>query len=222
MATNLHRATARGGAPGRRRGVTALAALLLAGLMSVAGTPAAAATSERCGAGLAHRFAQNGWDGARQYLFQGSTEGLGGAWAYCQFRLYDDNDDEASPDAPEIPHVFSVDDWFVAGILFYVTRDELAQLGFDRRQGIDYLTPSLNRFAFGRSGQPLVDVPLQQTRFVDTVINPELGELLVTQHYHVFRAGSLLPGTYEWRWEVQFPGEAEPFVGSGVVRIVDA
>jgi hypothetical protein len=213
----------------RSRALAALTAALLTGLLTAGSSPAAANADDVCTASLVHRFANNGPQGAREYFVDESTEGLGAAWAYCQFRLYDDNDEEASPDAPEVPHVFSEDDWFLGGILIWLERRDLEVLGFNHQEGIEFLKEIEERFYFGRQGSRLVEMPLRQSRYQDVVIDPSLGPLLINQRYHIFPAESLSPGMYEWRYvqtwpeefNILFPDAPLTFVTHGAVRIID-
>ena len=72
----------------------------------------------------------------------------------CQFRFYDDNDGELSPDLPEIPHVFSEDEWFLGGVLYWLTRDDLETMNLNRKQGKEYLAQAEDRLFWGPAAEP--------------------------------------------------------------------
>jgi hypothetical protein len=143
------------------------------------------------------------------------------AWANCQFRLYDDNDGE-TPDAPEIPHVFSSNEPFLAGNLAWLTRDELKSMGLSLEAGIRFLKAAEDRLFWGRSGGPLAEVPLVHTRY--RVVHDTEGDgwLVINQRYFVFERGSLSPGTYKWRQEQRgWAGDPQVYVTTGTVVITD-
>ena len=135
------------------------------------------------------------------------------SWVNCQFRLYDDNDGETNPDAPEVPHVFSNGE-FLGGILLVGANcDELKSLGWTIKQGIEDMEKVGDRLYWGASGASPARIPLEHTKY-RVVPDPEYGWLVITHRYHVFKPGSLSPGTYEWRWEQSYEGEVWAWVGT--------
>ena len=58
---------------------------------------------------------------------------------------------------------------------------------------------------FGPSGSTLTEIALSKTNFLCVVPNSDLGRLIAIHTFHVFAAGSLAPGEYEWRWESDHP-----------------
>ena len=56
-------------------------------------------------------------------------------WADCQFRLYDDNDE----DDPEVAHVFSDEDWIVGAISYFLYYSEFPLVGGTRADATAYM-----------------------------------------------------------------------------------
>ena len=107
----------------------------------------------------------------------------------CQFRLYD-----------ESLHVYSENDWFLAGILEWSPRDVLDELGLKRADGVDYLTNNVvDTFFLGPKGGTLEEIPLTHTNYRGTVFDDGGGRLVMNHRYHIFSPGSLEPGEYEWK-----------------------
>jgi hypothetical protein len=148
---------------------------------------------------------------------RGITGGVNGAALNCQFRLYDDNDE----DNPEVPHVFTDEDWFLAGVLQWVTRDDLDFFDVSRAEGIEFLESVEDRFFWGPEGTILVEIPLTQTAYRNDSDMNFLGWMVLNQRYHIFEPGSVSPGVYEWRWETVNPFDPL-FVAQGKVQIVDS
>jgi hypothetical protein len=145
---------------------------------------------------------------------------LEASFANCQFRLYDDNDGE-TPDSPEVPHTFSDDEWFMAGVLTWMTKEDLKDEGLTKKQGSDTINNVVDRLFLGESGGPLVEVPLESTE-IRTVHDPEYKWLIINQHYAVFPPGSLAPGTYSWRAELGAFGDTdETSIIHGVLIVTD-
>lgn len=166
--------------------VVAMTAIMLGVVVAPAG-----AADEICTSGDVQRMV-----GAMQQAFGTGSE----AAERCQFRLYDGNDDV--PDAPEVPHVFTDQDWVLAGILQWSPRDVLDEFGLKRADGVDYLTNDVvDRFFWGPKGETLDEIPLTHTNYRGFVFADGGGRLVGNHRYHVFAPGSLDPGEYEWRWE---------------------
>jgi hypothetical protein len=198
-----------------RRALAIIAAFLL-----LSAPAAGSATDYQCTKGDIESLIHAGPQAVKLHLFMDKTQGPGGAWKECQFRLYDDNDDEASPDDPEVPHIFSANDWFLGGVLFFLTRDEWESMGLDRDGAIDWLEQGSDQLFWAKKGESLTEVSLEETSYRNAVPDSSFGLLVVKHRYHLFEAGSLQPGTYEWRWVLSHPSEPELFVAAGDVVIV--
>lgn len=151
--------------------------------------------------------------------FQGVTTGLGGAFARCQFRIFDENDE----DNPEVPHVFTEKDYVLAGIALFEGYEFLDRPDYDRDAAIDLLNSAVDRFFFGTADTPdadLEEIALTQTNYRDFV-GEAFGHIVATHKYYIFSPGSLAPGEYKFRHEETFPGFPD-FVARGVVVILDA
>ena len=142
------------------------------------------------------------------------------SFANCQFRLYDDNDAE-TPDSPEVPHTFADDEWFVAGVLTWITKEELKSAGITKKQAVSMMDDIVDRLFLGVEGGPLVEIPIEATEY-RTEHDRATKWLIIKHHYHVFEPGSLVPGTYEWRAEASgFADAQETFVTHGTLIITD-
>lgn len=149
---------------------------------------------------------------------RGGDLGSAGAWS-CQFRLYDGNDEDE--DNPEVPHVFSADDWFLGGIFQWLSRAEMEALGFGRAEAVASLDSIQDHLFWRERGGEWAELPLTQTSR-RSVLAP-WGEVLTVVHhrYHIFAAGSLEPGVYEWRWEnYDLLYDPPDFTAYGEVHIV--
>lgn len=196
-----------------------VAASLLASTLLFAGSPATAGgpVHQRCTKGDVTALAVAGPHVAKAY-FGGSQSRHGQIWPRCQFRLYDDNDTGAGPDNPEIPHVFTVNDYFLAGIFLFdnrPVRERKAAIADFAKVGI--------RFYFGPSNLPdaeLREVPLRRVCCGYVVLAgpdpiPDFGGLnLWIHHYAIFEPGSLDAGTYRWRAVVDDLSETTVDYGS--------
>lgn len=137
----------------------------------------------------------------------------------CQFRLYDDNDSEDNPDNPEVPHVFSEDDYFLGGIAFWYTLAELDEFGLSRAEAIADMKKFTEKVYWGPASATdaqLVPIDVATTPYRNEVLGDE--PLVGNHRYVLFKAGTLAPGTYQWRWEQSYPGE-ETSVSRGAVTI---
>lgn len=136
-------------------------------------------------------------------------------WVDCQFRLYDDNDEND----PEVPHVFSEDDWIVGGVAPFIFYSEFPLVGGSRRSATAYMDTWTTRFYFGPASladAELPEVSLTETSYADAQF-PALGDRVVwKQVYVIFPAGSLAPGTYRFRSEDLVPDGF--LAGEGVAR----
>ena len=185
-------------------------------------TPATAATKP-CSRGDAEAMARSGIQFGGRYL-GGQPHGAPAAsahrWEDCQFRLYDDNDQ----DDPEVPHIFSDQDTFLAGIFYFLFDFEIDEFfGGDRKLAIADLESVSERFFFGPATLPdesLPEVPLTQTSYRGAQLPTIGGQLVYTHLYATFPAGSLVAGKYKYRFEQEYAGEL--FVARGVVTIVSS
>ena len=199
---------------------TGLALAALLGITGISSTPSVAAVAapagdDRCTASDVQRLAHHIFDVVTlAWTDDGSAEEAQADHLFedCQFRLYDDNDPEDNPDNPEIPHVFSEDDYFLAGISAGYTYAELEELGFTRAEAIAEMNKFTDRFFWGpatATDAELEEIELASTPYLDAFLGDDL---IVGNHIYVlFKANKLDPGDYKWRWEVSFPGE-----GTGV------
>lgn len=134
------------------------------------------------------------------------------AAADCQFRLYD----VASP------HVFSENDWILAGILQWSPRDVLDELGLKRADGVDYLTNFVvDSLFWGPKGGPLEEISLTHTNYRGNVFDDAGGRLVINHRYHIFSPGSLDEGEYEWKWVYDDSLFGDHFETYGEVHIVE-
>ena len=195
-----------------KRLATILAFVMMALFMSPAAPAVAASSDGRCTKGDVQRLANAG-PIAGLHSREGLETGPAGTWENCQFRLYDDT----------TTHVFSDEDYFLAGIFFFLSYDEFDRLGIDRAGAIALLEGFIPRFFWGPAGTPdadLEEIALTSTSFRDTRIAPELGGHVVYNHnYTIFEPGSLQPGDYVFRWD-QHDDEGD-FTVRGSVTIVD-
>lgn len=193
-----------------------LVSLAVAALLAlVVAAPAGATAQPACRKADVQSVASGTIAVAKQ-SFRGGELGSAGAWS-CQFRLYDDNDEND----PEVPHVFTADDWFLGGIFEWVSGSEMETLGFDHAAAVAYLDSIQERLFWREQGAEWVELPLSQTSR-RSVLAPWGEVLSVVQHrYHIFAAGSLEPGVYEWRWEVDDPLSPPPGTAFGEVHILD-
>jgi hypothetical protein len=200
-----------------RRAISLLVIPTLLAISSVA--TVAAADADTCTKGNVQGLARSAMAVAKQ-TFKGREHGSGNSWS-CQFRLYDGNDDENNPDNPEVPDVFGETDWFLGGVFLWLTSGDLADLGWSKAEGRAFLESAVIDRLFWRS-QGGTWSELGLTRTVSHGTRAPWGEVLplLTHTYFVFEAGSLAPGTYEWRWEWQ-----DPVFGSdtvyGEVQVLD-
>jgi hypothetical protein len=181
----------------------------------------ARAQSGGCSQGDALALATAGFQGASLNLGKGSTAGLGGAWADCQFRLFDDNEDP--PDSPEVPHVFSDQDYILGGIYIFEDYSFLDRPEYDRAAAIDYVNSVSSTFFWGSASTPdedLAELVLDRSAFRDTVFAGS-AHLVGQQRYHIFEPGDLAPGEYRWRLEYDDPIFGS-FVAHGSVIILES
>jgi hypothetical protein len=192
------------------KGTTTIAAVIV--LVVSAASPATAGT-DRCTQGDVQGIAQAGFQGASLNIGRGSTAGLGGTWAECQFRLFDDNEDP--PDTPEIPHVFTDDDYILGGIYEFEDYGYLDRPDYDRAAAIEYVKSVVTTMYWGTADTPdanLAQIELSESPFRDTVF-AGFAHFVGHQRYHIFEPGDLEPGEYKWRLE-----HDDPVLGSFVAR----
>ena len=192
----------------------------------VAGAPSAVSAPDNCTSGDAQAIAQAGLQFAGRALGgqpHGEPAAATSKWSDCQFRLYDDNDE----DNPEIAHVFSEDDWVVGAVAYFITDAELLLVGGTPRSATAYIDTWTTHLYFGPASLPdasLPEVSLATTSYKSTQL-PGLGEKYIwRQVYAIMPAGSLAPGTYRYRMEQSIPDG--PFAGTfearGTIVITDA
>ncbi len=197
-----------------KRLVTLVFALALMAVVLV--SPASATQAKPCSTGDAQIIANAGIQAVLER--SGVTHGPGSTWGNCQFRFYDDNDE----DDPEVPHVFSDTDYFIGAIAQFEFYDTFQRPDYDRAAAIAFLETVTNRVFFGPASTPdaaLPELALTETHYRDGVF-VETGEhVVIGYRYHIFTPGSLAPGEYKWRFE-----EAGPFgegTNRGTIIIVD-
>jgi hypothetical protein len=83
------------------------------------------------------------------------THGPGSSWQDCQFRFYDDNDE----DDPEVPHVFSDKDYFIGAIALFEFYDAFQRPDFDRAAAVASLEAITTRVFFGPASIPDAALP---------------------------------------------------------------
>jgi hypothetical protein len=195
----------------RSTSLSVLSLVVAAGVMLAPAT--ALAAPDHCTRGDAQAIAQAGLQfGGRALGGQPHGEPAASTrkWTDCQFRLYDDNDQ----DDPEVAHVFSEDDWVVGAVASFVYYSEFPLVGGTRAAATDYLDTFVDHFYFGPASTPAADlpeVPLATTSY-RAMQFPGFGERAVWNHvYVIFPAGSLSPGTYTYRLESSIPDG--PFAG---------
>lgn len=207
-----------------RRPISLVVAVTLM-LVSTATAQAHPASPNACTKGDVQSLASGTMAIGKQRL-RGIETGSSGAWA-CQFRLYDGNDDPDDPfegpmvDNPEVPDVFTADSWFLGGIFEWLFNEELAAEGWDRKQGGAYLDSIVDRMFWREQGGAWTELPL--TEITHRSVRHLSGEVIPVLHhrFHIFAAGSLAPGVYEWRWENYDPLSDPPdFTAYGEVHIV--
>lgn len=198
-----------------RRTISIIAAALML-LSAVVGAQARPASPNACTKGDVQSLA-GGTIAVAKQSFREIETGSAGAWS-CQFRLYDGNDGEIE-DNPEVPHVFTTRDWFLGGIFEWLYNDELTAFGWDRKQGIAFLDSIDDHFYWREQDGSWTELPL--TEITHRSVRHPSGEVLPVMHhrYHLFRPGSLAPGTYEWRWDT-FDTIFGGFTAHGEVQIV--
>lgn len=193
------------------------ASLLAATLLSSSPAAAGGPVDQRCTKGDVTALAKAGPHVAKAY-FGGSHSRHAMTWPRCQFRLYDDNDTGPAPDNPEIPHVFTVNDYFLAGLFLFDNRPAR-----ERAAAIaDFATVDIH-FYFGPShlsDAALPEIPLSRTCCGYVVLAgpdpiPDFGgRNLWMHHYTIFKPGSLAAGTYRWRSVISDPTETSVYYGS--------
>jgi hypothetical protein len=177
------------------------AALAVIIVFAVIGVTPANAGSDHCTQGDVQALANAGFQGASLNLGFGSAAGVGGSWANCQFRLFDDNEDP--PDAPEIPHVFTDRDYVLGGIFEFEDYGFLDRPDYDRAAAIEYVKSITTNMYWGTVDTPdgnLVEIQLTESPFRDTVF-AGFAHLVGHHRYHIFKPGDLEPGEYKWRLE---------------------
>jgi hypothetical protein len=191
-----------------------------------AGAPIGVTAPDNCTHGDAEAIAQAGLQFAGRALGgqpHGEPAAATSKWSECQFRLYDDNDE----DNPEVAHVFSEDDWIVGAVAYFITDSELILVGGTPRSATAYIDTWTTHLYFGPSSLPdasLPEVSLATTGYKSTQL-PGLGEKYVwRQVYAIWPAGSLAPGTYRYRLEQLIPDGplAGTFEARGAIIITDA
>lgn len=188
-----------------------MATALLASWAVLPAQPTAAAAA-LCTRGDVQAMANSAAAIARKHFNE--LPGHSEPWPDCQFRLYDDNDDETSPDAPEVPHVFTDRDFILAGVLAFEFRDVLDRPTYDRAAAIESIRSFVPRFYWGPStseDSELVEIPLEITPYKGGAL--PLGNAILVHHYAIFEPGELAPGTYHWRTDW-----TDPVFGDGTAR----
>lgn len=201
----------------------ALQAGLIVALVSVLAVPTAAADPEQpCGMGDVQAIAKSGIQAA---INSDKGVGRGDPWQHCQLRLYDDNDDLLDPffgemvDNPEVPHYFTDEEYFLAGIFQFVPTEVVRSFGHNEL--VQFFDEDVvDEFYWGPEGSDLVEFPLTHSSY-RTWNSLFFGLVMGNHRYYIFEPGSLTPGTYEWRWET-FDPFFGAFVAHGTVIIVDA
>lgn len=207
-----------------KRTISMLAAAVLMLLSASTGAVARPASPNACTKGDVESLAGGTIAIGKQRL-RGIETGSSGAWA-CQFRLYDGNDDPDDPfggpgvDNPEVPDVYTADSWILGGINEWLFNEDLAALGWDRKQGSAYLDSIVDRMFWREQGGAWTELPLMEITH-RSVRHPS-GEVIPVLHhrFHIFAAGSLAPGVYQWRWESTDPLFPPTFIAYGEVHIV--
>ena len=200
----------------------ALAALLsITGISSTVSAAAAPspATDDRCSASDVQRLAHHIFDVVTlAWTESGSAEEAEADHLFedCQFRLYDDNDPEETPDNPEIPHVFAEDEYFLGGISHWFTPADLEEYGFTRAEAIAEMKKATDKFFWGpatAADPQLKQIKVATTPYLDAFLGE--GNPMVGNHrYVLFKANRLDPGDYKWRWERTEEGETHIFHGA--------
>ena len=199
---------------------TVVAACLLAGSAVAVG----AQEEYLCGDTDIAELSQDGW-GAVGEVYEGKSDGAAASWINCQFRFYDDND--RVPDDPEVPHVFTNDEPFVGGPFTWIADTDFGDYGVDSWEGAREVLESgavTVRLYWGPADAPddLAEVELIQTPYREQVAPIAApGVVFLADHrYHVFESGTLDPGTYAWRMELDGPMIAG--TEHGQVEIIEA
>ena len=195
---------------------TGLALAALLGITGISSTPSVAAVAapagdDRCTASDVQRLAHHIFDVVTlAWTDDGSAEEAQADHLFedCQFRLYDDNDPEDNPDNPEIPHVFSEDDYFLAGISAGYTYAELEELGFTRAEAIAEMNKFTDRFFWGPA--TATDAELEEIKLAST---PYLGR------FSRGRSDSREPHIRSLQGEQTRPRRLQVAVGGVVTRV---
>jgi len=202
-----------------------LGGLALAALICVGGVSAPVTASgparDRCTFAEIQRFVHAGFEVARlSFNHPDASPGAAQAdhiWDDCQFRFYDNNDE----DNPEVPHVFSEDDYFLAGVFIFYFHEDLSG-EFDRADAIADMAKSTDRFFWGPStatDSELQEMAITYGPYKDGLL--PLGPAVGAHWYIIFPPGSQEPGEYRWRYEQYYEGELG-FVANGAVIITPA
>jgi hypothetical protein len=177
-----------------------LLVIALTAMLGTMGLSSATAADATCTRGDVQALANAAASIARKH-FNG-LNGHSDPWPDCQFRLYDDNDDENSPDAPEIPHVFTDQDYILAGVLAFEFFEFLDPPDYGHAAAVAFIDTFQPRLFFGSVSTPdadLAEVPLSATPHKGGAL--PLGNAIIIHHYAIFAPGSLTPGTYKFRTE---------------------
>ena len=118
-----------------------------------------------------------------------------------------------------MPHVYTAEESFLAGIFQFGTRDDFRFFGHN--EAVRILDEEfVDQFFWGLEGETLDEIPLTHSAYSSA--NSLFFGLITGNHrYHIFEPGSLAPDTYKWRWETSNPFQGA-FVAHGTVIIVDA
>lgn len=74
--------------------------------------------------------------------------------------------------------------------------------------------PVTGQRLWGPSGGNLTELRIVESKY-RIVHDPSYDWLVANHRYHVFKPGSLAPGTYEWRWEQRgWPDDPEGFAAA--------
>ena len=174
--------------------------------------------SQPCSKGDAQIIANAGIQAVQQR--SGVVHGPGSSYQDCQFRFYDDNDDEG---APEVPHVFTDKDYFIGAIALFEFYDSFQRPAYDRAGAITYLNTISTRVFFGPASMPdaaLPELALTNTKYRDGVFIGDGIHAVIGYRYMIFTPGSLAPGEYKWRFEAKDLVVEDPPL-HGTIIIVD-
>ncbi|TFD46355.1 hypothetical protein E3T55_17230 [Cryobacterium frigoriphilum] len=209
--------------------------LTLAALLSITGQSATAApeavtsprADDRCTASDVQRIAHHFYDFGSDWTEDGSPEAIYAAHLFedCQFRFYDNNDPEDNPNSPEIPHVFSQGGYFLGGIANWFTASEFEAEGLTESEAVALMKTWTDRVFWGpatATDAELKEIKVATTPYGDAFLDED--DPLAGKHssvgnhrYVIFKANTLEPGDYRWRWERAAGGATYVFYGAVTV-----